>query len=89
MGNAAVNHTKAIMWEELVHLFGEETLTRRIAELVTRLADGTLTLGSVEDDALEVAAKYATGWRPKPIPPRPLCEPGQGRGRRSRYRRID
>ena len=50
--------------EELIHLFGEENLTRRIAELMTSFADGNLPLEPDEAEALEVAARYATGWRP-------------------------
>jgi hypothetical protein len=64
LGSAAVTSTRAMMWEALAHLFGEEELSRRIAELVSRRTDGDLVLDAAQVETLEMAARYATGWRP-------------------------
>ncbi len=64
IGSAATSNTKAMMWDELIKLFGDETvLGRRVAGLITRLANGW-ELPIRETEAIEIAGRYATGWRP-------------------------
>ena len=64
LGGAAITSKRALMWKELVLLFGgEDRLSRRVAELVARAADGwRLTPDDIE--VVELAGRYATGWRP-------------------------
>ena len=52
------------MWTELTLLFGgDQRLGQRVADLITRLADGW-DLAPDDADLIELAGKYVIGWRP-------------------------
>lgn len=64
MGAAARKVTKVLDWEALVSLVGEDTLKRRTAEVLAAATEGRLKLSPEEQEALGLAADYATGNRP-------------------------
>ncbi|MGH8994438.1 MAG: KAP family P-loop NTPase fold protein [Acidimicrobiales bacterium] len=67
LGAAATDFTTVLSWDHLVGLLGEELLVRRIAELLTQIDDGNLSIEADQADVLDLAARYATGWRPDPL----------------------
>jgi hypothetical protein len=67
LGAAATDITTVLSWDHLVGLLGEELLVRRIAELLADVDNGNLSLEPDQADVLDLAARYATGWRPDPL----------------------
>ena len=65
LGAAAVQETKVLPWEGLAGWFGEDVVVRRIAELVTAVADEQVEISEGELAALSLAADYAAGNRPQ------------------------
>jgi hypothetical protein len=65
LGAAAVQETKVLPWEELTGWFSADALVRRIAELVTAVADEHVEVSEEELAALSLAVNYATGNRPQ------------------------
>lgn len=63
IGAAAVEVTAVLPWEQLLDWFGEETFLRRLAELITAVANGT-EISKEEAASLDLAADYASGNRP-------------------------
>lgn len=64
LGGAAITSKKALMWNELVILFGsEDRLGHRVEELIARTADGW-DLSSRDAEVVDLAGRYASGWRP-------------------------
>ena len=63
VGAAAVEATKQLPWEQLLEWFGEPLLLRRLAEVITAVANGT-EISEEETAALALAADYASGNRP-------------------------
>jgi KAP-like P-loop domain-containing protein len=64
IGAAAVDVTIVLSWDHLVSLLSYEVLIRRVAELDESVRDGSLLLDADDASALDLAARYATGWRP-------------------------
>jgi hypothetical protein len=59
MGSRAIRRSARLAWDLLVELYGDEaTLRTRIEEL---RAEGVLG----NEELLELASRYAAGWRPK------------------------
>jgi hypothetical protein len=63
VGAAAVEVTTVLPWEKLLEWFGEETLLRRLAEVITAVTNGT-EITKEQAAALRLAADYASGNRP-------------------------
>ncbi len=65
LGAAAVEVTKVLQWDGLAGWLGEGMLVRRIAEVLTAVADDGMEISEEERAALDLAADYATGNRPQ------------------------
>ena len=65
IGAAAVQETKVLPWEGLTGWFGEDMLGRRVAELITVVADEQMKISEEELAALSLAADYASGNLPQ------------------------
>lgn len=64
-GAAAIEVTKVLPWEGLTGWFGEGMLVRRIAEVLTAVADHGMEISEEQCAVLDLAADYATGNRPQ------------------------
>jgi hypothetical protein len=64
LGGAAMTSKKALMWPELVTLFGDEArLEQRVEDLVNLIVDGW-DVSADDAEVIELAGRYASGWRP-------------------------
>jgi len=58
MGSRAVRHLPRLDWDALIQIYvSEEILKKRVERLVATCPNG-------EDDLVELAARYVSGWRP-------------------------
>lgn len=67
LGAAAVHLTTVLNWDFLVEVVGEDHLRRRIDELSAAVSTGTIEIIDEEARVLELAARYASGWRPSAL----------------------
>lgn len=59
IGSRAVQRSARLAWKELIELYGDEdVLRKRIEQLKAVAPDGS-------EELLQLADKYASGWRPK------------------------
>jgi hypothetical protein len=59
MGSRAVQRFARLAWKELVELYGDDDVLReQTGQLKAMLPDGN-------DELLQLADKYISGWRPK------------------------
>lgn len=72
IGAAAVDLTDVLSWDLLAILLGNDLLIRRIAELFMDAESPKLSLDAEEHKVLNLAGKYATGWRPNSLGQAPM-----------------
>jgi hypothetical protein len=65
LGAVAVEVTKVLQWDGLAGWLGEDMLVRRIAQVLSAVADDGMEISEDELAALDLAADYATGNRPQ------------------------
>jgi hypothetical protein len=63
-GAAAVEITEVLGWDRLVAYLGEDLLVRRIVDLMEAVLARSLAADPEQVQALELASRYAVGWRP-------------------------
>lgn len=66
--------TAVLMWDNLVALLGEPNLLRGVAALAERAADHPEDFGDDQLATIDLAARYATGWRPENLIQRMLAQ---------------
>jgi hypothetical protein len=64
IGAAAITRIAALPWQNLVAIFGDEPLRRRVEQLVASVAADDLQIGGTQQAVLELAARYAAGDDP-------------------------
>lgn len=64
IGAAAVEAIEMLGWDRLVAYLGKELLLRRIVELREAVLHNFLTADPDQVQVLELASRYAVGWRP-------------------------
>lgn len=67
MGSVAVDRSAILQWDNLKKILTEEGLLRRVASVVQHAADNPGAFDDVQLAAIELAGRYAGGWRPENI----------------------